>query len=125
MKCQDAFGNTSGNASVTFSVLPPADTTAPSTPTNLSASAISSSQINLTWTASTDNVGVTGYEVFRGGVQVASPSGTSYSDTSLSASTAYSYTVKSVDAAEINPQRQARQAQRRRRLEEEKVVACP
>lgn len=47
-----------------------------------------SSQINLTWTASTDNVGVTGYRVFRNGTQVGTPSGTSYSDTGLTASTA-------------------------------------
>ena len=75
------------------------DTTAPSTPANLSASAVSSSQINLSWSASTDNVAVTGYQVFRNGVQVGTPSGTTYSDTGLSASTAYSYTVKAVDAA--------------------------
>ena len=75
------------------------DTTAPSTPANLAASAVSSSQINLTWTASTDNVGVTGYQVFRNGTQVGSPSTNSYNDTGLTASTAYSYTVKAVDAA--------------------------
>ena len=78
---------------------PPTDTTAPSTPTNLAASAVSSSQINLSWTASTDNVGVTGYNVYRGGVQVGTPSGTSYSDTGLTPSTAYSYYVRAVDAA--------------------------
>ena len=75
------------------------DTTAPSTPTNLFASAISSSQISLSWTASTDNVGVTGYQVFRNGTQVGTPSGTAYSDTGLSPSTSYSYTVKATDAA--------------------------
>lgn len=75
------------------------DTQAPSAPTNLTATAASSSQINLSWTASTDNVGVTGYRVFRDGVQVATPTGTSYSDTGLTASTAYSYTVKAIDAA--------------------------
>src|SRR3989344_5748408 len=77
----------------------PPDTQAPTTPTNLSATAQSSSQINLAWTASTDNVGVTGYRVYRGGTQVASPSTTSYSDTSLSPSTTYSYTVAAVDGA--------------------------
>src|SRR3989344_4461946 len=77
----------------------PPDTQAPTTPTNLSASAVSSSQINLSWTASTDNVGVTGYRVYRGGTQIASPSTTSYSDTGLSPSTTYSYTVAAVDGA--------------------------
>jgi hypothetical protein len=54
------------------------DSTPPSTPTNLTATAISSSQINLSWTASTDNVAVTGYKVFRNGTQIATPSTTSY-----------------------------------------------
>lgn len=47
---------------------PPADTTAPSVPTGLAATAVSSGQINLTWTASTDNVGVQGYRIYRNGV---------------------------------------------------------
>ncbi|OMC93871.1 chemotaxis protein [Paenibacillus odorifer] len=76
-----------------------ADAQAPSDPTNLTATAASSSQINLSWTASTDNVGVTGYRVFRGGVEVGAPTDTSFSDTGLTASTAYSFTVKAVDAA--------------------------
>jgi chitodextrinase len=78
------------------------DTTAPSTPTNLAASAISSSQINLTWTASTDNVAATGYKIFRGGVQVGTSATNSYGDTGLSPSTAYSYTVSAFDAAGNN-----------------------
>ncbi|WP_371915717.1 galactose-binding domain-containing protein [Paenibacillus odorifer] len=53
----------------------------------------------MSWTASTDNVGVTGYRVFRGGVEVGAPTDTSFSDTGLTASTAYSYMVKAVDAA--------------------------
>ena len=75
------------------------DTTPPTAPSTLTATAVSSSQINLSWTASTDNVGVTGYQVFRGGTQVGTPTGTSFSDTGLTASTAYSYTVKAIDAA--------------------------
>jgi chitodextrinase len=75
------------------------DTQAPTAPTNLTAAAASSSQINLSWTASTDNVGVTGYDIYRNGSQVGSSTSTSYSDTGLTASTAYSYTVKAKDAA--------------------------
>lgn len=75
------------------------DTTAPSVPTGLTASAVSSSQINLSWTASTDNVGVTGYNVFRGGAKVATVATTSFSDTGLTASTSFTYTVSAFDAA--------------------------
>jgi chitodextrinase len=82
------------------------DTTPPSAPSGLTATANSSSQITLTWSAATDNVGVTGYllERCQGASctsfgQIATPSTTSYSDTGLSASTAYSYRVRATDAA--------------------------
>ena len=75
------------------------DTTAPSTPTGLTATPVSTTQINLSWTASTDNVGVTGYQVFRNGNQIATTTTPSYSNTGLSPSTSYSYAVKAVDAA--------------------------
>lgn len=75
------------------------DTTPPSVPSSLSATAVSASQINLTWTASTDNVGVAGYRIFRGGVQVGTSGSTSFSDTGLSPNTTYAYTVSAYDAA--------------------------
>jgi chitodextrinase len=75
-----------------------ADTTPPTVPGGLSASA-SSSQINLSWTASTDNVGVTGYMVFRNGVQVATTGSPAYADAGLLPLTLYSYTVAAFDAA--------------------------
>jgi len=53
-------------------------------PTGLTATAISSTQINLAWTASTDNVGVTGYRVYRGTTLIATVTATSYSDTGSS-----------------------------------------
>ncbi|MFD7640442.1 glycoside hydrolase family 6 protein [Kitasatospora sp. NPDC059795] len=74
------------------------DTTAPTAPTGLAATTTAGS-VALTWSASTDNVGVTGYDVYRGTTLVGSTAGTSYTDTGLSASTAYSYTVKARDAA--------------------------
>src|SRR6266480_4410444 len=84
---------------------PGADTTPPSTPTGLVATAAGGSVINLMWSASTDNVGVTGYIVKRNGVQVATPTATSYSDTGLSDATTYSYTVAARDAASnISPE---------------------
>jgi cellulose 1,4-beta-cellobiosidase len=82
------------------------DTTPPTVPTNLSGTAVSQSQINLSWTASTDPVvpghvtsGVAGYKVFRNGTQVGTPSTTSYSDTGLTAATTYQYTVSAYDTA--------------------------
>jgi hypothetical protein len=77
----------------------PSDTTAPSTPTNLTTTPTSQSQITLSWTASTDNTAVTGYKIYRNGTQVALSSGTSYSDIGLTAGTSYSYTVAAYDAA--------------------------
>ena len=91
-----AVGNT--RIGMTSGGTPP-DTQSPSVPAGLGAQAVSSSQINLTWSASTDNVGVTGYKIFRSGTQIATTSGTSYSNTAISASTAYSYTIAAYDAA--------------------------
>jgi chitodextrinase len=78
---------------------PPSDTESPAAPSQLAASAASSSQIDLSWTASTDNVGVEGYKVYRDGVQVGTATTTSYSDTGLSSSTTYTYYVKAYDLA--------------------------
>jgi GH18 family chitinase/chitodextrinase len=75
------------------------DTTPPSTPSNLTATAVSASQINLSWTASTDNVGVTGYRIYRRGSLIATSSTNAYSDSGLSASTSYTYTVSAYDDA--------------------------
>ncbi len=76
-----------------------ADTQAPSIPAGLTATSISSSQINLSWAASTDNVGVAGYRVYRGGTQIATSTTNSYANTGLTASTTYTYTVAAYDAA--------------------------
>src|SRR5213076_1948757 len=89
----------SDSVTVTVSNGPPPDTTPPSVPTGLTASAVSSSQINLSWAASSDNVGVSGYRVFRDGAQIATTSATSFPNTGLSPSTTYSYTVAAFDAA--------------------------
>ena len=75
------------------------DTTAPSAPTNLSASGTTAVATNLTWTASTDNVGVTGYDVYSGATLLGNTATTSASITGLTASTTYSFSVKAKDAA--------------------------
>ena len=76
----------------------PTDTTPPSVP-SLTATAVSSSQINLSWTASTDNTGVTGYKIYRNGTYLTTTTSTSYNNTGLTAATAYSYRVSAIDAA--------------------------
>jgi chitodextrinase len=97
---RDAAGNISPDStSVSVTTAIAADTTAPSTPTGLTAAAAGSTGANLSWGASTDNVGVTGYIVRRNGVQVATPATTSYADTGLSPATTYGYTVAARDAA--------------------------
>ncbi len=75
------------------------ETTPPSMPTGLGATAASASQINLTWSASTDNFGVAGYKVYRNSVYVGSSASTSYPDTGLAANTQYAYKVSAYDAA--------------------------
>lgn len=75
------------------------DTTAPSTPTGLTASGTTASSTTLSWSASSDAVGVTGYEVLRGGTVVGTATGTTYTATGLAASTAYTFTVRAFDAA--------------------------
>jgi fibronectin type 3 domain-containing protein len=78
------------------------DTVPPQPPTTVTATTVSDTQINLTWSGATDNLGVTGYRVYRnGGANAIATLGnvTSYSDTGLTGGTAYSYTIKAVDAA--------------------------
>src|SRR5256886_225265 len=75
------------------------DTVAPSTPAGLTASAVSSSRINLSWLAATDNVGVIRYGVYRNGVQIDIVAGTSYANRGLAAATTYSYTVVAYDTS--------------------------
>jgi chitinase len=100
VKARDAAGNLSA-ASNTISVTTSAstDTTPPSTPAGLSSSNVTSSSVSLSWSASTDNVGVTGYDVLRGGAVIGTAATTSYTDGSVQPSTTYSYTVRARDAA--------------------------
>ncbi|MBE8727533.1 M4 family metallopeptidase [Flavobacterium hungaricum] len=75
------------------------DTAAPSAPTALAASGTTGTTTNLTWTASTDNVAVTGYDIYQGTTLKGSSTTTSYNVTGLTALTTYSFTVKAKDAA--------------------------
>ena len=75
------------------------DSQAPSAPSAVSASNISKSSATISWTAATDNVGVTGYDVSVNGSLIGSTASTSYNLSGLAASTAYSVSVKAKDAA--------------------------
>lgn len=101
VRAKDAAGNASGNSNTVnvTTLAPVADTTAPSAPTNLSASGTTTTSTNLSWTASSDNVGVTGYDVYQNGVFRATTASTSYSVTGLTAATSYSFYVRAKDAA--------------------------
>lgn len=78
---------------------PPPDTTPPSAPTNLTASAPNSSSVNLSWGPSTDNVGVAGYKVYRGGSQITTTTKTNYTDSTVVGGQSYTYQVFAYDAA--------------------------
>lgn len=75
------------------------DTEAPTTPTNLAVTGKSESTVSLSWTASTDNVAVTGYEIYVDGVLKTTVTGTTATITGLLASTTYNFYVKAKDAA--------------------------
>jgi len=84
-----------------YGVLSPdtGDTSPPTVPTGLSGSPLSASSIFLGWAASTDNVGVTEYQVYRNGVPIDITQDTNYTDSGLTPSTQYSYQVSASDAA--------------------------
>jgi chitodextrinase len=94
----DAAGNVS-SVSTAVPATTLADTQAPSVPGIPVSSSQTISGIALSWTASTDNVGVASYKIFRNGVQIASQAGTTFADQNLAPNTSYSYTVAAVDMA--------------------------
>ncbi len=102
VNARDAAGNVS-QASPTVPVAVPqcqADTEPPTTPTRVRATA-SGTTVTVRWTAATDNVGVTAYEVLRNGAAAGSTSGatsTSFTDSGLTANTRYTYQVRARDA---------------------------
>lgn len=75
------------------------DTQPPTAPANLAASNVAQTSLTLNWTASTDNVGVTGYDVYSGTTNIGTVTGTTTNVTGLTANTAYSFSVKAKDAA--------------------------
>ena len=106
VRATDAANNFSGYSNTASATTQTSDTTPPTVPGTLTATPASSTQINLSWGASTDNVGVTGYQVERCQgtgcttfVLVTTVTGTTYNNTGLTAATSYSYRVRATDAA--------------------------
>ena len=97
VKAKDAAGNVSAASNV-VDVTTLSDTTVPTTVV-LSASGTTASSTNLSWTAATDNVGVTGYEIYQGATLKATVTTLTYAVTGLTAGTLYSFSVKAKDAA--------------------------
>ena len=100
VKAKDAAGNASvaSNGVSVTTLTPTPDTTAPTAPT-LTASGTTLTSTNLSWSGATDNVAVTGYDVYKDGVFLASTATTTYAATGLSSSTAYAFYVQAKDAA--------------------------
>ena len=96
----DAAGNHSARtATLNVSTSACPDTAAPSVPTGLHPTSVTTTSIALAWTASTDDVGVTGYTTYRGNVNIGTSAGTSSSATGLACGTTYAFAVDAYDAA--------------------------
>jgi chitodextrinase len=75
------------------------DVTAPSIPQNVVATAVNAGRVDLSWTASTDDFGVAGYQIFRNGSPLNTTTATSYTDSTCQPSTLYSYVIVAFDSA--------------------------
>ncbi len=100
VRALDAAGNTSNESnSLSVTTATPPDTIAPTVPGNLTASNIGETSLDLSWAASTDNIGVIGYEVFQDGNSLGTTATTNYSVSGLSPDTTYGFSVRAYDAA--------------------------
>jgi chitodextrinase len=94
----DDGGHISG-LSTAVTIVTGSDTTAPAAPTNVTATAISAGHVNIAWTASTDNVRVASYRVYRNGVLISSGNDLKFADTMVVGNTDYVYSVSAVDGS--------------------------
>ncbi len=99
VKASDAAGNVSAKSNVVNVVTSTCDTQAPSAPGGLVASSITQTSLFLNWGGSTDNVSVTGYQVYQNGALIGTSTGISYVVSGLACNGRYTFTVKAVDAA--------------------------
>lgn len=95
---RDAAGNAGASGPVTVLVDNVADTSPPTAPTQLVANATGPTRVELSWTASQDDVGVAGYVILRDDSEIGSTTGTTYRDDGVSANTSYRYTIVALDA---------------------------
>lgn len=93
------FTTLAANDSFTVSLVLNGDTTPPTTPTLISTVPVTSSQVDITWSTSTDNVLMGGYQVFRDATQITTTTLLSYSDSGLSPATLYTYTIRAFDSS--------------------------
>ena len=94
----DAQGNESSLTSVLVASTGSSDTEAPTAPSNLVVTSYTDVSVGLSWNASTDNIAVTGYEVYVDGVLNQTVTGTSLSLLGLSSNTVYEFYVRAKDA---------------------------
>ena len=101
IKAYDAAANDSA-VSATFSNTTAYDTTAPSVPANLQSTAVTDTTISLSWSVATDNVAVTGYDLYRGNTIITTTTGTNFTDTGLGVNTSYTYRIRAHDSSNNN-----------------------
>ena len=105
VQARDGAGNTSSlSAAVTAkttAATPSKDSLAPTAPSGLAANSVGTDSLSLSWQAASDNTGVSGYDILRNNALIASVGGSvlSYTDSGLTAATAYSYKVRAQDTA--------------------------
>jgi chitodextrinase len=99
VRAVDSFGSSAASSTASATTLTPPDTQAPSVPSGLTAPNVGTTTVTLTWSASSDNVGVTGYDILRGGSVIGSSTSTSASFSNLTPGTTYAFSVRARDAA--------------------------
>ena len=101
VQAKDAAGNSTNSTVLNVTTPPPPDTLAPTAPSNLTSSNLGQNSVTLNWDAATDNIGVTGYDVYRNGIKINTSlvTTTNYNATGLSALTNYDFYVIARDAA--------------------------
>ncbi|MDP5275742.1 fibronectin type III domain-containing protein [Chengkuizengella axinellae] len=99
IKAKDEAGNESSASNSVNVTTATSDTTPPSAPSNITSSGITATSVDLNWDASTDNVGVTGYDIYDGATKIGTTASTTFSVTELTSNTTYTFEIRAKDAA--------------------------